>query len=144
MTIFGIMSKSDILLDSVKKFFEDQKNSTILIDILEKRKGVSLRHLEWFITNYAKKEDINYRTKDGRIFSVHCSYKSTLDGYSKKLFDPFCRKNKIQFTVPNTDKEITTTVAQLNFIKWCITNDIIDQSKVSRCHQETSDLQTCS
>ncbi len=122
-------SKSEILLSSVKKFFENEKNSTILTDILEKRQGVSLRHLEWFITNYSKKKEVTYKTNDGKTFSVHCSYKSTLDGYSKKFFDPFCRKNKIQFAIPNTDKEIQTTVAQLNFIKWCISNDIIEQSK---------------
>lgn len=122
-------SKSDILLSSVTKFFENEKNSSILTDILEKRQGVSLRHLEWFITNYSKKKEVTYKTNDGKTFSVHCSYKSTLDGYSKKFFDPFCRKNKIQFTIPNTDKEIQTTVAQLNFIKWCISNDIIEQSK---------------
>ena len=49
-----------------------------------------------------------------------CPYKSSLDGYSKKLFDPFCRTERIEFGTLNT------TVAQLNFIKWCIENDIIE------------------
>jgi hypothetical protein len=53
------------------------------------------------------------------MFTVHVAYKSSLDGYSKKLFDPFCRTARIDF------QGLTTTVAQLNFIKWCITNGII-------------------
>ena len=70
-----------------------------------------------------------YKTIDGKIFSVHCAYKSTLDGYSKKLFDPFCRSDKISYKIPGTTDEINTTVAQLNFIKWCIKNGIISYIK---------------
>lgn len=120
------MSRGDILMNSIKTFYSDQYNSTILKDILYKRKGISLRYLEWFITNFSKKHDISYVKNDGKIFTVHCSYKATLNGYSKKLFDPFCRKDKIEFQIPGTeDAPIKTTIAQLNFIKWCITNNII-------------------
>jgi hypothetical protein len=73
-----------------------------------------------------------YKTTDGKIFSVHCAYKSTLDGYSKKLFDPFCRSDKISYKIPGTDDEINTTVAQLNFIKWCIKNGIIKYIKENK------------
>ena len=119
------MSKSSTLLESVKTFYDRQEHSDILIDILEKRKGISLRNLEWFITNYSKKTNLKFTTNKGTTFTVHCSYKSTLDGYSKKLFDPFCRAEKIDFNLAN-GTHIKTTVAQLNFIKWCITNNIIE------------------
>ena len=72
---------------------------------------------------------MTYKTCDGKIFSVHVAYKSSLDGYSKKLFDPFCRADKITYTIPGTTNEIHTTVAQLNFIRWCIKNNIIDYIK---------------
>jgi len=88
--------------------------------------------LEWFITNYSKKTNLMYKTNDGKIFSVHCAYKSTLDGYSKKLFDPFCRSDKISYCVPGTTDEINTTLAQLNFIKWCIKNGIINYIKENK------------
>jgi hypothetical protein len=121
------MSRSDILLQSIQTFYSDEKNSMYLCDILEKRKGVSLRNLEWFITDYAKKKNLSYKTDDGKPFLVHCAYKSSLDGYSKKLFDPFCRTEKFEYEIPNTDGiKIHTTVAQLNFIKWCIQHNIID------------------
>jgi hypothetical protein len=120
------MKKSDILLNSIDTFYGTPENSKMLTQILSKTGGISLRNLEWFITNYSKKTDLMYKTTDGKIFSVHCAYKSTLDGYSKKLFDPFCRSEKISYKVPGTDDEINTTVAQLNFIKWCIKNGIIN------------------
>ena len=120
------MSKSDILLTSINHFYDDTENKTMLKSILDKSSGISLRNLEWFITNYAKKNNLTYTTSNGKLFTVHCAYKSTLDGYSKKLFDPFCRSEKISYTIPWTDDEISTTVAQLNFIKWCIKNKVID------------------
>ena len=120
------MSKTDILLTSINNFYNEEKNRTILKNILDKKSGISLRNIEWFITNYSKKNNVSYTTSDGKQFLVHCAYKSSLDGYSKKLFDPFCRSSKISYTVPGTSNEIHTTVAQLNFIRWCIKNNIIE------------------
>ena len=120
------MNRSEVLLQSINTFFSDAKHSQSLLDVLEKRKGISLRNLEWFITNYSKKTNLTYTNTNGKNFAVHCAYKSSLDGYSKKLFDPFCRTEKIEFEVPDTDRKIHTTVAQLNFIKWCIKNNIIE------------------
>ena len=120
------MNKSAILLTSIDTFYNIPENRATLLEILNKSGGISLRNLEWFITNYSKKNNLSYKTHDGKIFSVHCAYKSSLDGYSKKLFDPFCRSTKISYTVPGTDNEIHTTVAQLNFIRWCIKNNIIE------------------
>ena len=121
------MSRSVTLLDSINQFYDDPKNSKYLVDILDKKGSVSLRNLEWFITNYSKTKNLTYTTKTGKLFTVHCAYKSTLDGYSKKLFDPFCRAYKIDYEIPNSGGvTINTTVAQLNFIRWCITNNIIE------------------
>ena len=91
------------------------------IDASEKNINVAKLH--------SKKNNLTYKTCDGKIFSVHVAYKSSLDGYSKKLFDPFCRADKITYTIPGTTNEIHTTVAQLNFIRWCIKNNIIDYIK---------------
>jgi len=120
------MSKSHILLSSVNEFYSDDKNKTTLMSILDKTSGISLRNIEWFITNYAKKHQTSYTTTNGRLFTVHCAYKSSLDGYSKKLFDPFARSEKFTYVIPGTSHEIQTTIAQLNFIKWCIKNRIIE------------------
>ena len=119
-------SRSEILLGSINNFYSENKNAERLRDMIEKRSGVSLRNLEWFITNYSKNTNLSYTISNGKKFTVHCAYKSSLDGYSKKLFDPFCRTQKFDFKIPNTDVTIKTTVAQLNFIMWCIKNNVIN------------------
>jgi hypothetical protein len=119
-------NKSATLLKSIQDFYSKEENSKCLVDVLEKRNGISLRNIEWFITTHSKKNNFSYVTKSGKKFIVHCAYKSSLDGYSKKLFDPFCRTEKIDFDVPKSETKLKTTVAQLNFIKWCIQNEIID------------------
>jgi hypothetical protein len=124
------MSKSDVLLETLREFFNKPQNASILMDVLVDRNGVSLRKLESFITVYSKKNNVSYTTKTGKMFVVHVAYKSSLVGYSKRLFDPFCRTERIEFQV-SPDVVITTTVAQLNFIKWCITNEVIDYVKQS-------------
>ena len=117
-----LMSKSDILLSSLSKFYEVPENRDQLAAILG-RTGPSLRRLEWFVTNFSKTQHVTYTAPNGKMFTVHVAYKSSLDGYSKKLFDPFCRTDRIEF------QDHTTTVAQLNFIRWCITNGVIDYIK---------------
>lgn len=126
------MDRSNTLLESINTFYSDPENAAHLTDILEKKGNVSLRNLEWFITNYSKQKQLSYKMSDGRNFAVHCAYKSTLDGYSKKLFDPFCRTEKFEYTVPGTEKILVTTVAQLNFIKWCVKNNVISYIQNNR------------
>ena len=113
-------TRSDLLLEALRRFFEIPENTQQLKDILEHRRGVSLRNLEWFVTNYSRQTNVTYTTPTGRQFTVHVAYKSSLDGYSKKFFDPFCRTERIEF------QGFTTTIAQLNFIRWCIVNGIVD------------------
>lgn len=121
------MNKADLLLATLEKFYNDPKHGQTLIDILNRKNKISLRSLEWFVTNYSKKNQVSYVTPSGRTFTVHVAYKSSLDGYSKRLFDPFCRTERIDFNV--SGETIVTTVAQLNFIRWCIQNDIVTALK---------------
>jgi hypothetical protein len=113
-------SKSDLLLSSLTKFFEVPENREQLHDILGHGKGPSLRKLEWFVTNYSKTNHVSFTAPNGKVFTVHVAYKSSLDGYSKKLFDPFCRTERIDF------QGLTTTCAQLNFLRWAISNGIVE------------------
>ena len=112
-----------MLLSKLEKFYDDPSNSQVLKNVLSKDEKISLRTIEWFVTNFCRKEKTTYKTHEGKEFTVHMAYKSSLVGYSKKLFDPFCRTERIEFN------NVTTTVAQLNFIKWCIENDIINYIK---------------
>lgn len=125
-------SKSDLLLTSLSKFFDIPENRIQLHDIIGRGKGPSLRRLEWFVTNYSKANHVSFTAPNGKVFTVHVAYKSSLDGYSKKLFDPFCRTERIEF------QGLTTTCAQLNFLRWAISNGIVG---VLRSLTETEEKQ---
>jgi hypothetical protein len=64
------------------------------------------------------------------------SYKSQLKAYSKKLFDPFCRRERIMFSLPGTE-QFVTTVGKLNFFRWAIEKNVIEYLKTRRETVET-------
>lgn len=118
--------KAKLILLNCKTFFSDQRNSDILVEILEHKKtGISLRSIEKFVTKFAKSGTSYVKTKDGKIFHIHTEYKSSLSGFSKKYFDPFCRSERITFSISDK-KNFETTIGQLNFLRWVIKNGIID------------------
>ena len=57
-----------------------------------------------------------------QIFNIHSSYKSQLKAWNKKYFDPFSRGDRIVFFL--NESCIITTIGQLNFFKWFISNKI--------------------
>jgi hypothetical protein len=65
------------------------------------------------------------------------SYKSQLKAYSKKLFDPFCRRERIMFSLPGTE-QFVTTVGKLNFFRWAIEKNVIEYLKT---HREAVELE---
>ena len=87
-------------------------------------KKVSIRIINWFVTNYAKQHFTVYENGAERFF-VWTRFRSAEDGYSKELFDPYCRKDRIIIPYDETT-QIVTTIGQLNFFKWAITNKVID------------------
>lgn len=124
--------KEEIMNQSLLNFFQIKKNYSEMIPILKEESEVSLRLLDWFITNYSK-ENTKLIMEDPLFveFNVYNSYKAQLKAFNKKLFDPFCRlhgERKFVFHY-DEDKEVVTTVAQLNFFKWAIDNHIITYVK---------------
>ena len=110
-----------LLLESLDNYY-NESNLNTLTEILNSQ-NVSLRVIDWFVTNYSKKYNIEYDYKDN-IVNVYISYKSQLKSYSKRFFDPFCRRNRINFACKNY--EISTTIGQLNFFKWALDNLVIE------------------
>ena len=53
----------NILLTSLKKFFKIKKNLNSFLRIYNKNSKISLRLLDWFVTNYSKKHNISYFIK---------------------------------------------------------------------------------
>jgi hypothetical protein len=118
-------TKKDMLMENLKKFFKVKKNFKILKDIIEGKNTISLRVIDWFVTNYCKKYNIKYKLKKNELFMVHLDYKCQLKSFKKKLFDPFRRKDKIEISF-DENNIIFTTVGQLNFFKWALKNKVID------------------
>jgi len=96
-----------------------------LLAIITSNSKISIRVLDWFVTNYSKKYNIIYNTKTDTHFNVYLQYKLHLRGYGKKFCDPFCRKGRIIFYY-DMKKSIITTIGQLNFFRWAISNNILD------------------
>ena len=124
----SLTCKQDLLMSSLSEFFHNKQNLNKITPIIDGKSAISLRILDWFVTNYAKKYNIAYTLEsDGIVkkFIVHSNYKSQLKAYSKKLFDPFCRRERITFQ-DHSYNSFTTTAGQLNFFRWVIENNIIE------------------
>ena len=120
-----ISKKQDILLIPIIEFFRVEKHIDLLLGILLTDKyKLSLRIIDWFVTNYSKKHNIVIE-RHGKPFIVYLEYKSQLKAYSKKQFDPFCRRARIHFEYA-AGTNFETTIGQLNFFRWAIENSIID------------------
>jgi len=127
---YMVVSKKDLLMQSLINFFINRANLDRIIPIITGKSKISLRILDWFVTNFSKKNNINYELTDikngnRKNFIVYLDYKAQLKAYSKKNFDPFCRRERISF-IDHDNNELITTVGQLNFFRWSIENDIIN------------------
>jgi hypothetical protein len=124
----GVTSRLDLLMDSLTKFFNNNDNVEKMLPIVQGSSKISLRILDWFVTNYCKKNNVvidSLKDKTSKKIIVHLDYKSQLKAYSKKQFDPFCRRERISFNY-GKGNELITTVGQLNFFRWIIENNVID------------------
>lgn len=102
-----------------------------MLSVINGTTNISLRIMDWFVTNYSKKhytvydlvENININR--AKRFKVYVDYKLKLRAYSKKRFDPFCRWDRINVPHKNGTQYIQTTLGQLNFFKWAIENEVL-------------------
>jgi hypothetical protein len=117
-------SQNDLLLSKLMTFYEDKTKLNTMLKIITGDAKISLRIVDWFSTNYAKKYYTLYMV-NGKRFKVYNDYRLKLKAYSKKRFDPFCRWDRI--VIPYEENTcIETTIGQLNFFKWVIENNVIE------------------
>ncbi len=119
----------DITLQNLYEFYLTDNNISKILPIITSNSHISIRVLDWFVTNYSKKYNIMYELSncydnDNKFFNVFLQYKCQLKGYKKKLFDPFCRKQRIAFYY-NENKCVITTIGQLNFFMWAVKYDVL-------------------
>jgi len=106
--------------------------------VINGQSKISLRIIDWFVTNYAKKNFTVYSIpaknkcstvingeENSERFKVFHNYKLELKAYSKVRFDPFSRRERI--AIPYKDNTcLQTTIGQLNFFKWAIENQLLE------------------
>jgi hypothetical protein len=134
-----IQSKEEWVLHRLETFYAQPGRFERVQQILSGESKISLRLIDWLVTNYAKKHNVSYLTKNGnRHVIVYLTYKSNLKAYSKKMFDPFCRWKRIQF------RGYSTTVGQLNFFEWALQDEVLDylEEHYDEVHADMEDCST--
>ena len=132
MSLFSptkLHTQNDLLMKNLMDFYQNKENIDKMISIINGESKISLRIVDWFVTNYAKKYytiyEIPSQNTTPKRFKVYNDYKLKLKAYSKRRLDPFCRWERI--TIPyDGEKCMETTIGQLNFFKWAIENHIIE------------------
>lgn len=118
-----IPCRRELLVLSLQRFYSSRPDLHSLVPILKGEGDLSLRLIDWFVTNYAKKHHVSY-VLNNQEFIVYLNYKSQLKAFSKKLFDPFCRRERILFQCGDLEP-FETTVGQLNFFRWAFEKDVL-------------------
>lgn len=124
-----IHCKQELIVSSLQRFYAGRDDKEEVLKLLQGTSEVSLRLIDWFVTNFAKQHNTSY-ILNGQEFLVYTNYKSQLKAYSKKLFDPFCRRERILFQIPGYPL-FQTTVGKLNFFRWAIEKGVLDFIKMN-------------
>jgi len=119
-----VQGKQDQVVQWLQEFYTTPGNLEKILPILQGTSTISLRLVDYFVTNYAKKMNTSFTFSD-KHFLVYFNYKRELNAYSKRLFDPFCRRERISFQVRGAEPFVTT-VGQLNFFRWFIEKHILE------------------
>jgi hypothetical protein len=125
-----VQCKQDQVVAWLQEFYMQPGNLEKLLPILQGTSAISLRLVDYFVTNYSKKMNTSYMLHD-KHFLVYFHYKRELNAYSKRLFDPFCRRERIMFQAQGVE-QFVTTVGQLNFFRWFLEKDILTYIEQNR------------
>lgn len=127
-------SREELLLYSLINYFNTNKNLNKIIPIIKGESKISLRIIEWFVLIYSKNEQYLFPIFDSNVSPpklkglvyVYDSYKNNLKSYHGDCFGIFKRSDIIKLKYGNGENDyIDTTVAQLNFFKWILENEIL-------------------
>ena len=123
-------TQNELILEKLQRFYlrDDFAHLKTILPIINGESPISLRLIDWFVTNFAKKNFTQYTLERGEEklrFSVFKEYKLKLKSYKKRRFDPFCRWERICIPFEN-NTIIQTTIGQLNFFQWALSNKVID------------------
>tara|TARA_B110000046_G_C12969357_1_gene388245 strand:+ start:147 stop:764 length:618 start_codon:yes stop_codon:yes gene_type:complete len=117
---FGAVSH---LTEKLDAFLDESTIRHLLLPLLQRTSVVSLRTLDWLVTNFAKKHNVVCQTQTNELFNVHNAYKVALSVYRRQNFDPFRRSQRIAFQIDAVTHE--TTIGQCHFLHWANVNGVL-------------------
>ena len=128
-----LCKKKETRLQRIVSYFDDACLKQVLLPVIMKDGELSLRALDWLVTNYSKKVPIVYTVtppdKPQTLFNLHREYKDWLRNHKRKNFDPFRRGQRIYFDVDGETYE--STVGQLNFFFWASRYGVLEYARAN-------------
>ncbi|CAM9138460.1 unnamed protein product, partial [Ectocarpus sp. 8 AP-2014] len=134
--------KDEVLLNSVLLWFnEEESRVQTFSDIVHHKNGLSLRIIDWLITNFTKSFSVAIES-DGLPRNLRRDYRKNLSAHNKKNFDPFARRRRIHIVLLGKEKRVST-IGQLNFFRWFLSKNLVgfllENKSVIEKHMKDSD-----
>ena len=137
---FQLTTRQCSILHHLKNFYNDEIIQSVLIPLLDQSSPMSLRALDWLVTNYSKKFNVICYTKNAEMFNIHQGYRTALNMNRRRNFDPFRRRLRIN--VVYSDGMVESTVGQLNFLHWAYQQGVLSYLE-SNIADVDSDMNAC-
>jgi hypothetical protein len=105
----NIECKPEMVISSLQKFYTLHPEIDKVITYLNGEAPLSLRIIDWFVTNYAKKHNLVIN-RDGnrKPFIVFLEYKSQLKAYSKKQLSSNTQQTKRNRCTTSSGAQLST------------------------------------
>lgn len=134
-------SVCDRVIASLSAYPERRKK---VVSILRGECRVSLRMMDWMVTSHSRTISLRIRSPDGHQVYVHDEYRSILNAYRRRHFDPFRRTIKTESGLPDTslcrlhvqsagtEEVFDTSIGQLNFLEWATRCGVVEYVEANR------------
>lgn len=137
--------KDGILLDSVLQWYNQERARVqTFSDIVNHKNGLSLRIIDWLITNFSKAFSVAIES-DGLPRNLRRDYHKNLSAHNKKNFDPFARRRRIRIILFGQEHRVST-IGQLNFFRWFLSRNLVgfllENKAVIEKHMKESENKT--
>ena len=118
-----ISRKEEVLLLSILEWYNsDSDRVKQFTDVVKHKNGLSLRIIDWLITNFSKKVSVPIETR-GIPGDLYRDYHKNLSAHNKKNFDPFARRQRICILMFGKERRFST-IGQLNFFRWFLQKNL--------------------
>lgn len=120
---FPLTASQTAVLRELAEFYTEAFLREVLHPYVLQSSTVSLRALDWLVTNYSKARNVVCVAPDNKMFNIFHEYKLALAIYRRRNFDPFRRRLRIRYKLDGETH--TTTVGQANFLQWAHKNGVL-------------------